>query len=140
MVGQLVHGALHGSGLHPGHVIPHGVKKGSAVALKLLPAGIAVLLHSRQEPGNGFHEGIVIHDAVPLISLKPGRRVPVMLGDQHCIRIGRLDSIPEIPPELMVHLRRMPQVGRHVQAPAVRTKRRRHPLPGDLQNVFVQAL
>ena len=61
-----------------------------------------------------------------------------MFRDHDRLRICLLDCRAEITPELMVHPGAPPQICRHIQPPAICSKRRRHPFFRNPQNVLVQ--
>ena len=61
-----------------------------------------------------------------------------MFRDHDRLRICLLDCRAEITPELMVHPGTPPQICRHIQPPAICSKRRRHPFFRNPQNVLVQ--
>ena len=138
VVGQLIHGGQYGGGLHAAHVVAHGVEKVLAVPPQLPAEAVAVLLHSGQKPGKGLHERVVVHHRIPLVSLQPGSRVAVVLRQNQGVGIDLLDRAAELAPKLVVVLRRMAQVRRHVQAPAVHTEGRRYPAAGDIQYILHQ--
>ncbi len=80
VIGKLVHGHLPAWHGKTGGVMAHGAPKTVRVAQKVLPEVVAVLLHACQEPGHRLHEGIVVHDRIPFISLEPVPGGAVMLG------------------------------------------------------------
>ena len=97
-----------------------------------------MLFHTGQEPGYRFHEGIIIHDAVPFMAVQPGGGVTVMLRNDQRIGIDGFDTVTEGLPEFMVEFSAVPQVRRNIQAPAVDAIRRRKPFFGDFIHFFTQ--
>ncbi len=120
--------------------MPQSIGQHLFIVEQVFPVLLAVLLHSRQEPGHGLHKRIIIHNRVPLIALQPGGCVPVMLRIYHSLRVCFLHVAPEIFPEPMVKLRRQPQIRCHIQTPSVYVIRGRNPLPGNPHNVIVKLL
>ena len=104
VVGKLVHGNQEGLACKGAGFLPQRVQERLRVIQKRRLTAIAVLLHAGQVPGDGLHKGIVIHDGIPLASLQPGGRVPVMLRVNHRVGVGLLHILPEIPPEFVVKL------------------------------------
>ena len=119
------------------HMSLHSPNKGITVSIKVIPALITVLLHARQEPGQRFHKGIVVHNRIPLIPLQPALRISVMLCQNDRIGICLLYSFPEILPELMVKFIAVPKICRYIQSPSIYIIRRRNPLLTNLQNLII---
>ena len=71
MVGQFIHCDLHRLSLHPAHVIKHGLEKRLSIAVHIVVVFVAVFFHPGEEPGNGLHKSIIIHNGIPLIALEP---------------------------------------------------------------------
>ena len=127
MVAQLIHGALDGRGGHAAHVLRHGPEKGGAVLVEVVAALVGVLLHAGEEVAHRLHEGVVVHDGVPLVAPQPFGGVAVVLGHNQHLVVHRLDPAAELLPEHVVEGPAMAQVGGHVQAPAVNGVRGRSP-------------
>lgn len=104
MVGQLVHSCHHCVGLHTAHVVLHGIEKCFSISPQAAVEAVAVLFHTSQEPCHRLHKGIIIHDRVPLVSLKPWGRIPIVLRKYQSLRIGFLYGLTEFAPEGMVVL------------------------------------
>ena len=138
MIGQLIHGRIKCRHMKCPHMSLHSPNKGITVSIKVIPALITVLLHARQEPGQRFHKGIVVHNRIPLIPLQPALRISVMLCQNDRIGICLLYSFPEILPELMVKFVAVPKICRHIQSPSIYIIRRRNPLLTNLQNLIIQ--
>ena len=105
-------------------MVTHGALKGFPVTEQILAEFIAVLLHSGQEPGHRFHESVVIHHGIPLITEKPLTRLAIVFGQNNSLRIGFLHSFSELPPEIMVIFQRMSEIRGHIETPSVHIVRR----------------
>ena len=138
MVGQLVHGRHHRVGLHTAHMVSHGVKKSLTISPYAPVITVAVFLHASQKPRDRFHERVVIHDRIPLISLQPGSRIPVVLRQNQRFRISLFYGLAEPAPEFVIVFCRVSQVGSHIQTPAINGIGRGYPLPGHVQYILHQ--
>ena len=127
MVGQLIHGDLKRRSEHTGHVVPHGAHKVVRISPQICPPLITVLLHSCQEPGERFHKCIIVHDAVPLISLQPVDRVAIVFCQDQRIGVCALHFFSETLPEHMVIFIAAAQIRCDVQSPSIHIIRRRNP-------------
>ena len=119
-------------------MVIHGAEKAHTVTVKSTVVLIAVLLHTSQKPGQRLHEGIIVHDRIPLIPRQPAAWISVMLSQDNCLRVCLLDMLAEFLPELVIVLAAVAQVCRYIQAPAIYSIRGRHPFPGNLHNVLKQ--
>ena len=140
VVGKLIHRHLIGLSIEGRRLILQQVQEKVRIVHKLRMVGVAVLLHSGEIPGHRLHKGVVIHDGIPLVALKPGGSVPVMLRENHCVRIGLFHIFPEILPELVVKFLGPAQIRSYIQPPAVYIVGRRDPFPGDAHNIVIQLL
>ena len=61
-----------------------------------------MLGNPRQKPCDRLHEGIVIHNGIPLIARQPRGGIAVMLRQNQLIGRNALDCGAEHPPEGMV--------------------------------------
>ena len=138
MVGKLVHRRQPRGHRHIRPVIGHRAPEAVRIPQKILPEIVAVLLHSRQKPAHRLHKRIVIHHSIPLVALQPPGRVAVMLRQNERVRICLAHRVAEFFPETMVIFRRMSQIRRHVQPPAVRAKRRGNPFFSYFQNIIIK--
>ena len=138
MVGQFIHRHMKCRHMKGAHMRPHSCNKGLTVSIQIFPVFITVFLHTGQEPCHRFHKSIIIHDRIPLISLKPSLRIAIMLGKNECFRICLLDCPAEIFPELMIKLIAVSKIRCHVQSPAICTVRLGNPLPGYIQHILIK--
>ena len=138
MVVQLIHRTESGRSHETGKMVTHGALKGFPVTEQILAEFIAVLLHSGQEPGHRFHESVVIHHGIPLITEKPLTRLSIVFGQNNSLRIGFLHSFSELPPEIMVIFQRMPEIRSHIETPSVHIVRRGYPLLADTHDIIEQ--
>ena len=99
---------------------------------------VGVLLHARQEEGQRVHEGVVVHDRVPLVAAQPLGGVAVVLRDDEQVGVDGLHPASEFLPEQVVELPGLPQVSGHVQPPAVDGERGPRPLLRHLQYGLAQ--
>ena len=136
MVVQLIHGALKRRACEARHVVAHGLPEGIAVPDQVLAVDIAVLLHAGQEPGHRLHERVIVHDRVPFVTLQPVIGLAVMLRHNQSLGVRFFDRFPEHFPEIMVVIGSVPDVGCHVQAPAVRIVGGRYPFSAYVEYVF----
>ena len=83
-------------------MIFHSTDKTVTVSQHSLAVLIAVFFHTGQKPGNRLHECVIVHDGIPLISLKPTLGLSIVFGQNDCIWIGFFYIFPEISPELMI--------------------------------------
>ena len=104
MVGQFVHGHLQRRSHKAAHMVAHRSHEGLMISQKVATEIIAVFLHSGQKPGQRFHESVIVHHGIPLVSLEPGTGLPVMLRQNDGLGIGLFDIFPEFLPEFMVVL------------------------------------
>ena len=141
VVGQLVHADLKGrrrKGFLAG--AEGSSPENLRVAVALLIAGIAVFIHSGEEKSHRFHEELVVHDGIPLVSLQPFPGIHIVFRDDDRFGVGLLDSLAEPFPENMVEGLGIAQIRRHVQTPAVSAVRRGHPLAGDPKDILTELL
>ena len=138
MVRQLIHRGLQRRSRKRRHVIPHRAKKDVRVSKHFLPEIIAVFLHPGEKPRQGFHERVIIHHRIPLVSPKPARSIPVMLRQNQCIRVRLLDRLAEFAPERVVVLLAKPKIRCDIEPPAIDIIRRGNPFCGNLQNILLQ--
>ena len=138
VVGKLVHGHQEGLAVKGRRLILQGFQENLHIVQQGRIAGVAVLFHSCQVPGDRLHKGVVIHHGIPLVALEPGCRVPVMLREDHGVRIGLLDVSAEILPEFVVELFRKSQIRSHVQPPAVHVIGRGHPFAADAHDIIIK--
>ena len=140
MVGELVHRA----GQRGPRIVAHGLEDALeelvAVLVEVIALVIGVLLHAREEETQRLHEGVVVHQGVPLRAVEPGLRGTVVLGDQDAVGVDLLDAITEATPELVVELLGVAQVCSHVQTPAVHAVGRLYPMAGDVHDLLLQLL
>jgi hypothetical protein len=61
-----------------------------------------------------------------------------MLGENERVRVDGLDSFSEFPPEIMIVILRVTEVGSHVKPPSVNVVRRRSPLFSYAQDIVEQ--
>ena len=104
VVGKFVHSCMQGGHMKSTHMVLHSSDKGITVSKQILSVLITVFLHTGQEPGQWFHECIIVHDSIPFVTHQPAFRITVMLCQNDRIRVGCLDCLTEIFPELMVKL------------------------------------
>ena len=140
MVGKLVHGCHHRISLHPAHMVAHGIKKCLSISPDPAVIAVTVLLHPRKEPGHRLHKGVIIHNRVPLISLEPAGRIPIVLRKDQHLRVHFFYRLAEPAPEFVVILSRMSKIRRHIQTPAIDGIGRRCPFSGYVQNILHQLL
>ncbi len=138
MVREFIHCCSQRWRLHPAHIAEHGFHEFPAVLIQGILPHIAVFLHPCEEPGKRLHKRIIIHHSIPLIAFQPRRRVPVMFGNNEGFRIRRFYCAPEIAPEAVVCLLRMPQISRHIQPPAVNAVRRLKPFFSNPEYILAQ--
>ena len=138
VVRQLVHRAHEGGVLKPGHFVLHDAEEGGAILIQVIPVGIGMLFHACEEPGDGLHKSVVVHDGVPFLPVQPGTGIAVMLGQDQGVGVDGLDPLAEALPELMVKLRTVAHVRGYVQPPSVNTVGRGEPFLRDLQDLLAQ--
>ncbi len=61
-----------------------------------------------------------------------------MLRQYQCLRVRAAHVLAECAPEIVVVLRRMPQIRRHIQPPSVHIVGRRYPFAGNAHNIVKQ--
>ena len=105
--------------LHRCHMMAHHTDKMVCISPQILPSLITVLLHPGEKPCEWFHKCIVVHNSIPLITLKPFSWIPIMLGKDQRLRIGLLDGYAEFLPELMIKLVGITEICRHIQTPSI---------------------
>ena len=138
MIGKLVHGCIESRHVKRTHMVLHGADERPAVPVQILPVFVAVLLHAGEEPGDRFHERVIVHDGIPFVSPKPAFRIAVVFRKDQRFRIRLFHCPAEIFPELMVEFIGVSQVRSHIQTPAVYGIRRRHPFFPHFQYMIVQ--
>ena len=134
MIRELVHRAENRVLRHPGHVVEDRVEEHLTIPAHRLVFRVGMLLHAGQEPGHRLHEGVVVHDGIPLVALQPAERVAVMLGEDDGVRVRFLDHHAEPLPEHVVVGRGVSEVGGDIETPAVDIIWRTHPLASDLED------
>ena len=140
MVRELIHGAQKGRLHESAHMIAHGSEEGIRIPQLSVQEFIGVLLHPGEKPGNRLHKRVIVHDRIPLVSLQPLSRIPVMLRDDQSLRVGLLDFPAEGLPESVVELRALSQIGGNIETPAIRAERLADPFAGNGQDVIGQML
>ena len=136
VITELVHGAHEGRPGEMGHLVLHDAEEGGAVLKKIIAIGIGMLFHTGQEPGDRFHESIIVHHGVPLPAVEPGSRISIVFRENDSIGIDGFNTGVELPPEPVIELGTVAQVRRHVETPAVNTVGRREPFFGDAEDFF----
>ena len=109
-----------------------GAHKVICIAPQFFSRLITVLFHPRKEPCYRLHKGVIVHDRIPLIALKPVAGISVMLGKNNRLWIGILDRLAEFLPELMVVLIASPQIRGYIQPPSIHIIRRGYPFPSNI--------
>ncbi len=138
VVRELVHRREKRRRLEARHIAAHREVKCLLVVVEVLSGRVAVLLHARQKPSDGLHKCIIVHHGVPLVALQPRRGVAVVLCQDQRVGIGRLHAPSELLPKLVVIRLASPEIGRHIQPPAVRAVGRGNPFAGDTHDVILQ--
>ncbi len=136
MIRELVHRAENRVLRHAGHMVEDRVEEHLTVPAHRLVFRVGVLLHTGQEPGHRFHEGIVVHDGIPLVTLQPAERVAVVLGEDDGLRIRFFHHHAELLPEHVVVGRGVAEIGGDIETPAIDIIWCTHPLASDLEDRF----
>jgi len=119
VVGQLIHGHVYRWSKESGHVIVHSTLKCIVVAKQISAELVAVLFNTAEEPCDRFHECIIVHDRIPLVTLQPALWITIVLSQNYRIRICLFNISPELAPELVVVLWGMSQIRSHVKSPSI---------------------
>ena len=138
VIGKLVHGNLQRRRGKVCQIITHGSHKTAHVTIQIFSVIVAVLLHSRKEPGDRLHKRVIIHYRIPFPAIQPASWASVMFRYDYGVGICFPYRSAEFPPELMVPLRAVSHIRRHIQPPAVGIIGRRHPLRGNSHNIIRQ--
>ena len=138
VIGQFIHCCLQGRRIKICHMMHHCIFKCLRIPIHIFPVLIAVFLHTGQEPCKGFHKCIVVHQRIPLISLKPAVCIAVVFSQNQRVWIHFLYCPAELTPELMIILLGKAEIRRHIQTPAIHTVRRLQPFSCYIHNIFFQ--
>ena len=121
-------------------MIGHGIKKSLSITFQSLVSRIGMFLHASKEPCYRFHKGIIIHDGIPLISLKPPERITIMLRKYHGIGISLFYHLSESLPEQMIIITGVAKISCNIKTPAINIVRRADPFLSDCQYLVFQLL
>ena len=136
VIRKLVHRRKKRRHQHIRHVVRHCAYKMIRISAKLLSHLITVFFHPRQKPCDWLHESVIIHNSIPLITLKPFTGISIMLRQNDGIWIRFFYYLTEFLPETMIILITLSKIRCYIKTPSIHIVGRRHPFLSNTQNII----